>query len=282
MKNFSLTKILFLFLLLPSWVFAADGEEFDSLVELSDKDALMFAKAICESEQECRYGVDEEPYGPFVEFSKGYFWFYKVIYGKFSQGEMSEAFIHVFESNEGEPYGNGFLFRYQNDHWSYITLGERPWGNCGKLGGYLGKEFIICYWDVATTIRDPYDHDSADGSGFVMSWFSIKGNVVERKEFIGFSNSFSVFCDDRAKYLPAPYYEFLGLLQTDTDANGYMDLELKISTTQFDTKHCYNRETGILQQSNNPVFHQLIWLFDGETFTPTPETQTFLNNLPKQ
>lgn len=80
MKAIFVFFLLFLF----NWVYAADGDNFGLLAELNDEDALMFAKAICENEQKCRYGVDEEPYGPFVEFSKGYFWFYKVIYGEFS------------------------------------------------------------------------------------------------------------------------------------------------------------------------------------------------------
>lgn len=174
------------------------------------------------------------------------------------------------------------MFRYQNDRWNYITLGEPPQGNCGKLNGSLGKEVVICYEDFRTHITDLSLHESLDGSGFVMNWFDINVNGINDNKFIGFRNSFSVLCDNRVKCLPAPYYEFLELSQTDIDANGYMDLELKVSETQFDTKHCYDRETGVLKQANIPVIHQLTWLFDGETFTPTPETKAFLDNLLNQ
>jgi hypothetical protein len=283
MKNFS-SRIIFLLLafLLPSWVYAADGDNFSSLIELNDEDALMFAKAICENEQKCEYGVDKEPYGPFVKFSEGYLRFYEVIYGKFSQGEMPEAFVHVTEKNESEPYGRGLLFRYQNDRWNYITLGEPPLGHCGKLAGTANKESIICFFDFSTHISDPYTYSYSEGSAFYMTTFDFVGNTVKRNELIGFGNNSSVFCDERTKYLPTPYYEFLEFSQADIDNNSYADLGLKISETKFDTKHCYNRETGILQQSNNSVSHQLTWLFDGETFTPTPETLVFLEMLPKQ
>jgi hypothetical protein len=182
--------LLLLLFLLPSWVCAADGEEFNSLVGISDEDALMFAKAICESEQDCRFGEDEEPYGPFVEFSKGYFWFYKLIYGKFSQGEIPEAFIHVLGGSESEFYGNGTLFRYRNNTWQFVAWGDAPSGNCGKFVGNASKEILVCYTDFHTHITDPYLFDQSEGSGFVIIFLSFTRKLFRKMNLSALGTTF--------------------------------------------------------------------------------------------
>jgi hypothetical protein len=207
---------------------------------------------------------------------------YQIIYGKFSQGQLPEAFVRLLESTEGEPAWKGALFRYQNRKWNYVTFGDPPSDRCEKLSGTANKESLICFLNFSTRITDPYDYDSSEGSGVYINTFKFQGNTVKQIEPISFGNTFSIFCDQRAKFLPTPYYELLELLQADVDKNNYVDLQLEIGETLFDTKHCYDRETGFLQQANDTVLHQLTWLFDGETFTPTPETREFINTLQKQ
>jgi hypothetical protein len=268
--------LLLLLLFLPSWVYAADDEEFNSLIELSDEDGLMFAKAICESEQDCRYG--EDSYRPFVIFSQSYFYLDSVIYGHFSQTGQMEAYVRL--AREGtEPPGDGALFRYQDTTWQYVGMGSPPWKSCGTIIGYLGQDKLLCYWDIETQITNPFLLNELDGNGFEMSVFNFHGNNLQQDKLIRFRNNLFTFCDESAEYL---HYGFLEFSRADIDANGYVDLELKLSETQFDPDHCYDRETGISNQPNTPIFHQLTWLFDGETLTPTSETQAFLDNLPKQ
>jgi hypothetical protein len=276
-------RVIFLVLFaLSGWGYAADGAEFNLLESINESDALIFAKAICEVEQECHYGEDDVPWGPvFVQFSRGYFWPYEVVYGKFSQNQIPEAFVHLLQSDT-EFAGRGGLFRYQNNAWKYIGMSDAPRGHCEKIVDDLGVDHLVCYSDAQTRITDPFLYEGLDGSGFVMYVFDLQEDIIKQSKLISFSNSFSVFCDQRAQFLPAPYYEVVEFSLTDAGLNTYVDLKLEISQTQFDTKHCYDRETGLLQQANDAVLHQLTWLFDGETFTPTPETRAFLDSLHNQ
>jgi hypothetical protein len=64
-----------------------------------------------------------------------------------------------------------------------------------------------------------------------------------------------------------------------------LDISLNLRETEINSSQCATAtdDGGIMKlEGRPPIRHELHWLFDGETFTPTPETQTFLNNLPKQ
>lgn len=269
---------LLLLLLLTSQVYATNGEGFNSLEQLSNEDALMFAKAICDIEQDCRYGEDGESFTIFVEFAQSSFQPHSVIYGHFSQADILEAYVHMLPL-EAEPPGRGVLFRFEEDTWRYIETGDAPWQACGTILGYPGKDYLLCYWDAGTRITDPFVYDELDGSRFVMNIFDFGKAKVDHSELFSFSNNIYIFCDERATRSPVRYYALSSFSQNDVDTNGYPDVVLELEETQFDRNHCYERETGVLNETNDSVLHELTWLFDGEVFTPTPETQAFLDSL---
>jgi hypothetical protein len=298
MKNFS-SKIIFLLLLLPSWVYAADGDESNRFVELTNQELEEFARDICVSWQESGKGICESESSFITSLGQDWSLSSKAIYGSFSQQNTKEILLLLTTDSHGS-YWNALLLRDVNGKWIVVSeilkfdfdeFGLTPEYECFTVATNQNYDRLLCRLDnlllpspEGWMVTFP---ELGEPTGLLHLWFAdLSNSVVSKKQFLlTLANPF-LDLQTRTKlgnvlpsvYAPTNWY------QVDMDGNGYSDVVLELSTAQSERVWHDSREniTFYLLEEPYAEFHKLIWLFDGETFTPTPETQTFLNNLPKQ
>ncbi len=289
-------KIILLLLILSSsiFVYASDGDTISSdLMEFEngkDNDIMeMFGAAYCDSwitqGFECTYERD----GIFIQTDNGGYneWYMGfVLYGSFTQSNTNEAIILMTSDSHGN-YWSDFLFRKQED-WQYIddaptfsyefaTTGEQ----CLKYPHPSGRDLLLCLFndtfvqiegDVA---RYYYPELSSDMGRFDLRVLDFGSNLKETS-LIAFNNHKlqNIGCSNHniQGYMASSWR----VADIDGNNNGDISLELvEVSCERVDNpEDIHYKDFRIL-----PITHQLYWIFDGEIFTPTPETQIFLDNM---
>ena len=246
-------KVIFLFLLflLPSWVYAADSDaqNFLSDVEKMDnllRSTLQGALGSCEYIEEefwsrCDERVNEE-----------------IIFGSFSQQNSQEAYVNI--SRDCGKCSIGLVFRQEDGNWRRLDVKDEAYFGdvCLKFVRQKSNDLLVCVEDET--------HWTSFGSYFLSIYildFSANEPKIALLSFINAGKQ---------------YYMFNNWSRSDFDNDGNNDLYIEIDEFD-DTQIVIDENTKVSFPGIEPVNHSLIWLFDGETFTPTPETKTFLDTL---
>jgi hypothetical protein len=290
MKNFSSKIVLLLLSLLTGWVYAADSSLSNGFVKLSEEEAIKFARAICSSriakDSSCEYG--QGSFSLFINFARGNFGLGSVIYGSFTFPNLKEAFVDLIVY-EGEFNRASALFQYRENEWNLIDFNPNQGAyNCSKFNNINYQDFLVCgstWFDFGFDFGAKKDDASVYAefnSFFDLQTFRFENGTIEVEYLFNFVNPSYVFCDELNQERSGK--DYLGDFSwSHNDINNDLnpDLLLDFRQAKIDSSTCFNLGKGF---SNPEAIHpvQLIWLFDGETFTPTPETQVFLDNFPKQ
>jgi hypothetical protein len=275
MKKFS-SKIflLLLLLLLAGWVYAADGDSdlpYAEFVQVDDETMKVFQKASCQKE---RTAICSFP-SPYV------------LFGSFTSANKTEAIVLSGAPGDGPYIMQGELFGLTNNSWQQLgpfegdsysfLIGDK----CQKIISSKGNELLLCEDDFGDSYDDFIDIEFFPNYILRLIDFS-KTPVVTRLfstyEMLGDS----LFCQDLK---PNETFRFLDDIQitfSDLNNDSRLDIILTLRETEISSLNCATTNTVMKLEGNLPVKHELHWLFDGETFTPSPETLVFLDNLPKQ
>jgi hypothetical protein len=274
MKNFS-SKIIFLLLLLPGWVYAADGDSdlpYAEFVEVDDATAKVFQEAGCEKDtMACGFPGND------------------VLYGSFTGANRTEAIVLSGIPMDCPCTSIGELFGFIDNKWKQLGPFEDGYdfeiGNeCRKISASAGNDLLLCNNDFSGSydkfIVDPEFFPSYTLQLIDLSKVPVVTTLFSTHDIGGNS----LFCRDLQ---PDEAFKILDDIQMtfeDFNNDAKLDISLNLRETEINSSQCATstNEGGVMKlEGEPPGRHELHWLFDGETFTPTPETQTFLNNLPK-
>jgi hypothetical protein len=195
------------------------------------------------------------------------------IFGSFSQPGVSEVYLSTTRACGGCFFGN--LFRQENDEWSLVSDDIGYYGSaCLKFTTSYERDLLVCY-------ANGKEEDDTS----VEIWVLDFSNKDLRRTLLLFFNPWAYdgnFCTailQGGKSI-VTYHKPINWIQTDFDSDGDADLYFTLNTFQITRDNCVNRTVDY--STLLAIKNDLVWLFDGETFTPTSETQAFLHNLPKQ
>lgn len=284
-------KWIFLFLLfvLPSWVCAADGDAQNALAELTEGESIQFAQAICDSsiaqKDSCEYYKNYNGNRLLLNFTMGEFSLNSVVYGRFTSPNSEEAFVNLGVTETESSLSSAF-FRYQNNQWYLIDFNRDNGAYyCSKFHNSSLQDFLVCGstgldfgFDFGTHKDDANIYAEYNGF-FDLETFRFDNDVITPDYLFSIVNPFYVFCDEiNQERSGKDYFGDFSWSCTDTNNDLNPDLLLDFSQAKIDMSTCFNSGKGF---SNPAAIHpvQLIWLFDGETVTPTPETKVFLDEL---
>ena len=211
-------------------------------------------KALCNS---CPSGVGNGVIGGELELKS-------VVYGSFTEANVKEAFVDL----EGcQPhallYGGSALLRDTGNGWSLVRYEEGLRSdNCYELQQNDGRHILAC------RVETFFQGVSSDNIFSV----EINPNKSERKVlFYGGNNEIYI-----AGCQP-PYYDIkvLDFVSRDINNDGQNDLTLKISEAISNVDNCK-------PDLSSPNTHELNFVLDDNSLTPTPETATLLEKFKEQ
>jgi hypothetical protein len=271
---------LILLLLLPSWVYAADGDSFDlpyaEFVKVDDETMKVFREASC--------NTGERTY--ICHFLSNL-----VLFGSFTGANRTEAIVlsgipmDCPCTSIGELFGfidNSWqqLGPFENDSYSFMIGNE-----CHKISPSGVHELLLCADDFA----DSYEEFFVDLEFFPTYTLRLIDLSKVPVVTILFSTrdvgGNSLFCRDLQPNEAFKLLEDIQMTFDDFDNDMNLDVSLNLRETEINSSNCAlgGIEDAVMKLDGKPpIRHQLTWLFDGETFMPTPETKAFLESLINQ
>lgn len=188
-----------------------------------------------------------------------------VVYGSFTKAGIREALVDISDCEpHAANYGGSVLLRHFNRGWSVVRYERGLRSNiCLKFPTQNGRNSLVC-------------EGSHMGQGYEYNWlnaFEISSTKTTKTELLGVvSNTGSG---------NPPFYEMQISDWTSQDANkdGRDDLVVKVSEAR-EVKRA-TRLNGSPREPRlpKPSFHRLIFLFNGQSFRPTPETASLLSDF---
>ncbi|MEA5551109.1 hypothetical protein VB713_09005 [Anabaena cylindrica UHCC 0172] len=271
MKSFK--TILFISTILVTQIIAtktlAQKVEKDSIVP-SQKDAIALAKNICgegnitqqKGQVSCKtcpsFTESSDETGASIT---------SVIYGSFTKAGTREALVDL---NGCQPHagnwGGSVLLRRTNQGWSRIRyeIAFRS-TSCLKILNSTDRHSLIC-------------ESSYVGMGhLITSLNQLEVGLTKTKT----TNLLTV--NDNTGTCQPPYYAMLieDFTLRDTNKDSRADLVVKVSETR-ETKNnstSNNRQCEDRSSLPKPIFHQLIFLSNGQSFSATPATTKLIEKL---
>lgn len=197
------------------------------------------------------------------------------IFGSFSRVGVKEIYLGTGRDCGGCFFGN--LLREEDGEWMLVKDHVGYFGNaCLKFTTLEQRDLLTCYVNGRAEMDPSVEIWALDFSKaepkitllyFEHPW--IKGGL----------------CGQIARGAETViYYEPINWMPIDFDADGDKDLYFVLDTVEITQKHCTNEtiEDETLIKTLPRIRKDLIWLLDGETFTPIPETEMFLETLQPQ
>ncbi len=267
--------LLLLTLLLSMWVYAADGDSFNfpnaEFVKVDDETMEMFQEASCQKERTL-----------ICSFPSNY-----VLYGSFTGTNKTEAIMLSGVPGDGPYIPQGELFSFAENSWRQLGPFENKnysffMGNkCRKIVSSSGHNLLLCTNDFAGS----YDK-FVDPEFFPMYTLRLLDFSKIPLNTILFSTrdmaNNSLLCMDLQPNEAFKLLDDVQMTFNDFNNDEISDITLNLRETEVSSSQCAifeNEGGGMKLGGKTPVLHELIWLFDGETFTPTLETQLFLDNM---
>ncbi len=198
-----------------------------------------------------------------------------VIFGSFSQAGAREAYVRTSYDCGGCIFSN--LFAQEDNQWVMSKRHVEYFGSaCLKFTTLEQRDLLTCY------VNGRAEMDLS-----VEIWALDFSKAEPKTTLLYFEHPWdeSSLCGKIARGAKSViYYEPVNWMPTDFDADGDKDLYFVLDTVEITQKHCVNEtvEDDTLLKALPRARKDLIWLLDGETFTPTPETQAFLETLQPQ
>lgn len=195
---------------------------------------------------------------PEPEADNGFFAIEKVVYGSFTESTVKEAVVDFFGcEGHANQYGGSVLVRRSSKGWSFISYfpGLRA-NNCLKFSSPNSRSSLVC--------KNRYMNHTGS-----WEWLSaIEFGKTKNRENVLLSVGSNV---DSGR---PPYQEILILdwYAQDTNKDGFSDLVAIVREAKAKTEprglECEPYEPCL----PNPKIHQLVFLFNGQSFRPTPQT----------
>jgi hypothetical protein len=270
--------LLLLFFVLSGWVYAADGDSnlpFAEFVQVDDETMKVFQTASCQKERASTCSFPS-PY---------------VLFGSFTGANKTEAIVLSSVPMDCPCILVGELFEFVENQWQQIgpfenniydfDVGEK----CYKISASSGNELLLCDHDFSGS----YDKFFVDPEFFPFYKLQLidlsKIPVVTTLFSTGDIGGNSLFCRDLQSDESFKLLDDIQMTFDDFNNDMKLDISLNLRETEINSSQCAiaGREGGMMKLGGKPASrHELHWLFDGETFTPTPETTQFLETLQTQ
>jgi hypothetical protein len=266
--------ILQFFFCLVAFAHAADGDSLvmpdAEFIKVDDEMMEVLQQASCEKE------------GFVCSFPSNY-----VLFGSFTGKNRTDAIMLSGAPGDGPSFSEGELFTFIDNTWLLVGPFENDrytflLGNeCRKITTSKGHELLLCECSFGKT----YDK-FIDGEYFPSYALWIMDFSKIPVDTILFSNfdmpGDSLFCADLRPNETFKFLDDVQLTFEDFNNDTNSDISIALRETEINSSNCADK-TGVMKlEGELPVKHQLTWLFDGETFTPTPETKMFLETLQTQ
>ena len=211
-------------------------------------------KALCNS---CPSGIGNGFLGGELELKS-------VVYGSFTEANVKEALVDLEGCQpHGLLYGGSALLRDTGNGWSLVRYDEGlRSGNCYELQKTNGRHILAC------RVEAFFQGISSDNV------FSVEINP-DKSETKGL-----VYGGSNEIYIGAcvpPYYDIklLDFVSRDINNDGQNDLTINISEAISNVDNCK-------PDLSSPNFHELNFVLDKDSLTPTPETATILEKMKEQ
>jgi hypothetical protein len=213
-----------------------------------------------------------------------------VLYGSFTGANRTEAIVLSGIPMDCPCISIGELFSFIDGEWKQagpfggdnytFILGDE----CYKMVASRSHEVLICIESFTESYDKFIDPEFFPTYALRIIDLSKLPVVTTLFSTHNMANN-SLFCqnlkpDNRFKLLDNIQITF-----DDVNKDENLDISLDIRETEISSVQCgiWDGERGIMKLGGKPATrYELHWLFDGETFTPTPETQEFLNTLQTQ
>lgn len=183
----------------------------------------------------------------------------KVVYGSFSEAGTREV---LADFSGCEPHaanwGGSVLLRRSSRGWSMVTYesGLRS-SDCLKFPSQNNRDFLVCLGGYV-------------GMGYVyqsLQALEIGATQVKTDLLLRVSSNVGT--------CKPPFYDIqiVDWMARDRNNDGRPDLVIKVTEAR-ETKATSTSESSECEERKlpNPTIHQLTFLFDGQSFRPTPET----------
>lgn len=191
-------------------------------------------------------------------FSPEYFTLETVSYGSFTQPGVREVVLDFFGcADRASSYGGSVLLRRDSQEWSVVRydLGLRT-HRCLNFSSRDSRNFLVC--------ENRYSNHGGDSQWLsAIEFAKAKTNEIRL-----------LSVDSNVGSGRPPYREtlFLNWNQQDMNKDGLLDLVVKVRDARAKTEppnfDCEPYEACLL----NPKIYQLVFLFNGKSFNPIPET----------
>jgi hypothetical protein len=268
--------LILFFLCLAVLAHAADGDtEYAQFTRVDDETAKMFQRAACmlyADSLACSFPGND------------------ILYGSFTSPKVKEAVMLSGIPCEGPCYTSE-LFRFVDGSWEQVGVnGDEPLyfrtgNNCRKVFVTNKREMLLCESRFAA-----YSYDNSIDIEYYPDYefwlLDFSREPIQTVLFSTYKRSYaSPFCEDLSPNEIFNLLDDFEMTVADLDEDGLLDIIVSLRETEISSVQCgvWNGERGIMQLGGKPAIrHELHWLFDGATFTPTPETQAFLETLQNQ
>lgn len=229
---------------------------------LSQLEAKIFTQAICRSDLPATRGTcgqvkDDADY--LLELGS----FYRmnfILYGSFSHVGVQEALIGLsnYETDAGST--SAVLFRRDGDQWQATKF----------LNGGVRRTVLAFPTRDGRTLVVSYG-EGAETSSFDLRVTDFGGNSADTSLLLDYKNSFPS-CGS-APTPDAEFAEIVGWQQKDWDGNKLLDLVLEVVTVNTNEFSCNAREAFVIATRQPENVEQVVFLFNGQTFTPTQKAK---------
>jgi hypothetical protein len=269
--------LLFLLFVLITWVYAADGDSLElpyaEFIEVDDTTAKLFQEAGCKEDSfACEFPGND------------------VLYGSFTSSNATEAIMLSDIPCEG-PCQTSELFRFVDGSWKQIRVDSdeslyfQTGKYCRKILASDKREmllresrFVAYSYDTGLDIEYPPDYEF---------WLLDFSKVpIQTVLFSTYEREYqSPFCDDISPNESFNLLDDFEMTIADLNEDSLLDITVTMRETEISSLQCgiWDGERGSMKLGGSPpIKHELYWLFDGETFTPMPETKVFLETLKSQ
>lgn len=180
-----------------------------------------------------------------------------VMYGNFTAPNINEAVVD-FEGCEAHVnnWGGSILLRGADSNWSMVRYEPAVRSHTCLTFSHNGLDSLVC-------------ENGYMNQGYLSNWLDkleFAANQIKTTRLIGVTSN--------TGSCRPPLYEMEILSPESKDMNndGLSDLVVVVSEAQETISENESEELRCEPNLPNPTIHQLTFLFDGQSFTPTAET----------
>ncbi|MFM6139249.1 MAG: hypothetical protein ACKO3K_02615 [Cuspidothrix sp.] len=238
----------------------------DSIVP-SRKDAIALMQSICGSgniaQEEGQIVCKKCP--SFTSYNHGTATLKSVVYGSFTKAGIREALVDL---GDCEPHagnwGGSVLLRRTNQGWSRILYeqGLRSYG-CLKISNKTGRDSLVC-------------EGSYIGQGYSITWLNHLEIGTTKIKNINLLKAQSNTATCRPPFYDVGIQDFT---LRDTNQDKRSDLVIKVTEARESKGVTRSNDDQCEPRLSESKSHELIFLYNGQSFRATPATAKFIKQL---